>query len=526
MSILDSTQVVMYILKTMKKFIIDGHSITIQSLHEMVFTQGTFELAASAQKEITKSRDYIESRIKNGEVMYGVNTGFGAFSSVRISDSEIEQLQKNLIRSHSMGIGEPFSKIQSKAMMILRANTLARGHSGVRVAVIEKILEFLNHDLIPVIPSQGSVGASGDLAPLSHLALALIGEGEIWQNDKVVHCSQALKTVKPLELKAKEGLSLINGCQVMTAVGLLSLYESQQLLKLADISGAMSLEGLRGSRRPFDPLISATRPHAGESPTAANLIKIMGETSEIAESHLHDDPRVQDAYSLRCMPAVHGAAKMAIQYAVKVLETEANSSTDNPLVFADAGKILSCGNFHGMPVAHALDFAAIAISSLASISHERISKFISTQMSELPPFLAPQGGLNSGHMIVQVASASLVSENKVLAHPASVDSMPTSAEKEDHVSMGTIAARKFASIVKNAQNVLAMELLASTQALDMIAPLKPAAGVRAAFDLIRSEVPFAKEDRIFANDVKKILALIQTDRIVSAVEKTVGTIQI
>lgn len=505
----------------MKKFTLDGQSITMNTLHEMVYTAGAqFELADSARKEIKKSRDYIEGRIAKGEVMYGVNTGFGAFSSVRISDSEIEQLQKNLIRSHSMGIGEPFTKDQAKAMMILRANTLSRGHSGVRVAVVEKIIEFLNNDIIPVIPQQGSVGASGDLAPLSHLALALIGEGEVF--------GDTLKNVKPLELKAKEGLSLINGCQVMTAVGLLALHEATQLLKIADICGAMSLEGLRGSRKPFDPLIAATRPHSGEAKTAKNLLRVMGETSEIGESHLAEtvDHRVQDAYSLRCMPAVHGAAKMALEYCIRVLETEANSSTDNPLVFADAGKILSCGNFHGMPVAHAMDFAAIALSSLASISHERISKFISTQMSDLPPFLAPNGGLNSGHMIVQVASASLVSENKVLAHPASVDSMPTSAEKEDHVSMGTIAARKFTQVVKNAQNVFAMEILAGTQALDMILPLKPTAGVLATFDCVRASVPFAKEDRIFAKDVSQILKLIQNQKIVQAVENKIGSLEV
>lgn len=498
----------------MKQFILDGHSLTMNSLNEMVFTEGKFSLSDAAAAEVKKSRDYIDSRIKTGEVMYGVNTGFGAFSSVRISDQDIEQLQKNLIRSHSVGIGEPFTKPQSKAMMILRANTLARGHSGIRVDVIHKILEFLNNDVIPIIPSQGSVGASGDLAPLSHLALALIGEGEVWGND--------LKNIKPLELKAKEGLSLINGCQVMTAVGLLSLFEAVQLLKLTDISGAMSLEGLRGSRKPFDPLIAETRPHSGESKTAKNLLKIMGEKSEIGESHASGDHRVQDAYSLRCMPAVHGAVKMGLGYAVKVLEIEANSSTDNPLVFADAGKILSCGNFHGMPVAHAMDFAGIVVSSLASISHERISKFISTQMSELPPFLAPHGGLNSGHMIIQVASASLVSENKVLSHPASVDSMPTSAEKEDHVSMGSIAARKFSQIVKNAYNVVAMEFLSNTQALDMIKPLQPTAGVKAAYDCIRQAVPYAAEDRIFSKDVTKIHNLMTNGSIVQAVEKITG----
>lgn len=509
----------------MKKIYLDGQSLTMNQLHEYVFNSDIeFHIHEEAVVKIKKSRSYIESRIQKGEVMYGVNTGFGAFSSVRISDSEIEKLQKNLIRSHCVGVGVPFTKEQSKAMMILRANTLARGHSGIRVEVISKILEFLNQDVIPVIPSQGSVGASGDLAPLSHLALALIGEGEVWgKNSEIAQLKNIqLKNIKPLELKAKEGLSLINGCQVMTAVGLLALYESVQLLKLADIAGAMSLEGLRGSRGPFDPLIAATRLHPGESKTAKNLLKIMGEKSEISESHAVNDLRVQDAYSLRCMPAVHGAVKMGLAYAISVLETEANSSTDNPLVFADEGKILSCGNFHGMPVAHAMDFAGITISSLASISHERISKFISTQMSELPPFLAPQGGLNSGHMIVQVASASLVSENKVLAHPASVDSMPTSAEKEDHVSMGTIAARKFSEIVKNAYHVLAMEFLSNTQALDMLAPLKPTAGVLAAYNCIRKEVPFAKEDRIFSQDVQKIHRLMRDKSLVQAVEKITG----
>ncbi|OFZ31344.1 MAG: histidine ammonia-lyase [Bdellovibrionales bacterium RIFCSPHIGHO2_01_FULL_40_29] len=508
---------------------IDGNSIGLDNFYAAVMNpEMRFEITEDARIKMKKSRDYIETRIDTGEVMYGVNTGFGAFSSVRISDSQIEQLQKNLIRSHCVGIGKPFTKEQSKGMMILRANTLARGHSGVRVAVVEKIIEFLNADLIPVIPEQGSVGASGDLAPLSHLALALIGEGEIWGADGKIQSAFEILTAKkiaPLELKAKEGLSLINGCQVMNAVGLLALHQARDLMWLADLSGAMSLEGLRGSRKPFDPLIADVRPHAGEAPTARNLLKLMGSTSEISESHAVNDPRVQDAYSLRCMPAVHGSVKMALKYVQKVLEIEANSSTDNPLVFSDANKVLSCGNFHGMPVSHALDFAGIVMASLASISQERISKLISTQMSELPPFLAPNGGLNSGHMIVQVAAASLVSENKVLAHPASVDSIPTSAEKEDHVSMGTIAARKFQSIVNNVQNVIAMELLSSTQALNLIAPLKPAAAVSLAFDLIRKDVPFASEDRIFAKDVTKINELISSRRLINEITKQFGELE-
>jgi histidine ammonia-lyase len=502
-----------------KIYQLDGESITMELLWEMTNnSQAQFQISESSKKKVIVSRTYIEDRIKKGDVMYGVNTGFGAFSSVRISDQDIEELQRNLIRSHSVGIGEPFTKLQSKAMVILRANTLARGHSGIRVEVLEKICEFLNNDVIPIIPSQGSVGASGDLAPLSHLALALIGEGEVWGND--------LKGIAPLVLKSKEGLSLINGCQVMTAVGLLALYEAYQLVKLGDICGATSLEGLRGSRKPFNPLIASTRPHHGEKQTAKNLMQILGDSSQISDSHLTTDHRVQDAYSLRCMPAVHGAVKNSLRYVKTVLETEANSSTDNPLVFAEANEILSCGNFHGMPVAHALDFAAISVSSLGSISHERISKFISTQMSELPPFLAPNGGLNSGHMIVQVASASLVSENKGLCHPASVDSMPTSAEKEDHVSMGTIAARKFVRVVENVKTILSMELLSAVQALDMIKPLNPTQGVKVTFDIVREVVPFAKVDRIFSKDINAIRKLINDGRIVSAVETNCGSLEL
>jgi histidine ammonia-lyase len=511
------------------KLQLTGENITLENLYLAAHSVDLkVELAASAKVQMQKSRDYIESRIASGEVMYGVNTGFGAFSSVRISDSEIDQLQRNLIRSHSMGIGAPFSKTETRAMMILRANALAKGHSGIRPLVVEKILEFLNNDIIPVVPSQGSVGASGDLAPLSHLALTIIGEGEAWGTDgKIIPVQDLLqqKKITALELKAKEGLSMINGCQVMTSIGLLALWEARRLLWMADLAGAMSLEGLRGSRKAFDPLISASRPHPGEAKTARNLIKLMGEQSEIGESHFTDDHRVQDAYSLRCMPAVHGAAKDAFRYIVKVLETEANSSTDNPLVFAEANKVLSCGNFHGMPVAHAMDFAGIAMSSQASISECRISKMISTQMSELPPFLTPNGGLNSGHMIVQVAAASLVSENKVLAHPASVDSIPTSAEKEDHVSMGTIAARKFIQILRNAENVVAMELLSANQALDLIAPLKPNAAVKAIHEHIRKTVPFAKEDRIFSKDVEAIKAMITSNELLKVIEKTVGPLE-
>lgn len=508
---------------------INGNSITLENLYEIAHNpKNKVELAPEARAEMKKSRDYIEGRISSGEVMYGVNTGFGAFSSVRISDAEIAQLQRNLIRSHCMGIGAPFTKNQTRAMMVLRANALAKGHSGIRPLVVDKILEFLNNDIIPVVPSQGSVGASGDLAPLSHLALTIIGEGQAWgANDQPVDVQELLKPkkIEALDLQAKEGLSMINGCQVMTAIGLLTLWEARRLVWMADLAGAMTLEGMRGTRKAFDPLIAATRPHPGEGKTARNLMKMLGEKSEISESHSVEDHRVQDAYSLRCMPAVHGAAKDALRYVVNVLQTEANSSTDNPLVFADANKVLSCGNFHGMPVAHAMDFAGIAISSQASICEARISKLISTQMSELPPFLTPNGGLNSGHMIVQVAAASLVSENKVLSHPASVDSIPTSAEKEDHVSMGTIAARKFNQILKNAEHVVAMEFLSATQAIDLLAPLKPNAAVQAVHEHIRKTVPFAKEDRIFHKDVEAIKAMMLNNELLDVVRKAVGELE-
>jgi histidine ammonia-lyase len=491
-----------------------------------ISTGESVELHTSAKKEIKESRDYIEDKLVGGDAIYGVNTGFGAFSSVRISDADIEKLQFNLIRSHSTGVGEPFTIEQTRAIMALRANALATGRSGVRLEVVEKILEFLNHNVIPVIPQQGSVGASGDLAPLSHLALALIGEGEVWQGKEIVETQIVLKklNIKPLILKAKEGLSLINGCQVMTAVGLLVTYESQRLAKLVDVAGAMSLEALQGSRKAFDPLIPATRKHPGEAKTSRNLLKILGSTSPIASSHLNCN-RVQDAYSLRCMPAVHGAAKDTIVRTLETLEIEANSSTDNPLVFAKEDKILSCGNFHGEPVAFALDFLGIAMSAMSSISECRIEKLINPNMSGLPAFLAKDGGLNSGMMIVQVAAASLVSENKILSHPASVDSIPTSADKEDHVSMGTIAARKLKSIVNNAENILAMEFLCAAQALDFLKPLGPAAGVKVAYDHIRSVVPFAAEDRVFAKDIEKIKQLIRSD-LLSKVEATTGTLEL
>lgn len=505
---------------------LNGENITAAELWKVAHEGSPVTLASSASEKMKSSRSYINEKLKQKDAIYGVNTGFGAFSSVRISNEDIVRLQQNLIRSHSCGVGIPFTKAETRAIMILRANALSRGHSGIRVEVVDKILEFLNHDILPMIPSQGSVGASGDLAPLSHLALSLIGEGKVWDGESFVPTETVLKrkNIKPLELQAKEGLSLINGCQVMTAVGLLNGIRARRLLWMMDLAGAMSLEALRGSRSAFDPIIFATRPHPGEAKTARNLLKLLGKTSPIAESHI-DCTKVQDAYSLRCMPAVHGAAKDAIRNNLATLEIEANSSTDNPLVFVEEDKILSCGNFHGEPVAFALDFMAIALAAAASMSECRIEKLINPAMSDLPAFLAPNGGLNSGHMIVQVAAAALVSENKILTHPASVDSIPTSADKEDHVSMGTIAARKFRQVTENAENIVAMELLSASQAIDMLKPLEPAGAIKAAHQVIREKVPFAAEDRVFSDDIEQIREMIRAEKLAQVIEKSVGQLE-
>ena len=509
-----------------KTLALSGNDLNIDDLSKISKLEVHIALGVQARANMEQSRNYIQKRIDAGDTMYGVNTGFGAFSSVKISKEELEELQFNLIRSHCVGVGEPFSVEQSRAIMALRANALATGKSGIRTQVVDKILEFLNADIIPVIPQQGSVGASGDLAPLSHLALALIGEGEVWQNGQRKETSQVLadKKVQALVLQAKEGLSLINGCQVMTAVGMLAAKKIQEQILLSDIAGCMTLEAMRGSRSAFDPLISATRKHPGEAKTARNLNKILGASSEIAKSHENCD-RVQDAYSLRCMPAVHGAVKDALNRTIETLEIESNSSTDNPLVFAEQNKILSCGNFHGEPVAFVLDYLAIAMTAMSSISECRIEKLINPAMSGLPAFLASNGGLNSGMMIVQVAAAALVSENKIYAHPASVDSIPTSADKEDHVSMGTIAARKLNMVVDNAEKVLAMELLCAAQALDFLAPLRASAGVKAAHDFIRKTVPFASKDRVFAKDIESIRQMIRSGDLLQCVQQATGELE-
>ncbi len=499
---------------------VNGSNIDLDKVHSVAFKKQGVTLGSRTIKNIQASRDYIEKKLKGDEAIYGVNTGFGAFSSVKISNADLSQLQVNLIRSHACGVGEPLSIEESRAILVLRANTLARGTSGIRVEVVEKVLEFINKDIIPVIPSQGSVGASGDLAPMAHIALALIGEGKVWDDGQQVDTKLVLqkKEVRPVELQPKEGLSLINGCQVMTAIGMLALAKARNVSYALDIAGAMSTEALRGSRSPFLPIISLHRPHYGEAETARNLLKLLGKKSEISESHI-DCEKVQDAYSVRCMPAVHGTFKSAWNSCLKTLNIEANASTDNPLVFHEEDLIVSCGNFHGQPVATALDQFAIAATAAISISEQRIEKLINPSMSDLPAFLTPQGGLNSGFMMAHVTAAALVSESKVMSHPASVDSLSTSADKEDHVSMGTIAARKLVKIIEFFENVVAIELLVAKQGLHLLKPLRTNELLAKLEDYLHSIVPPMDQDRYLAPDIEAMKNVIVSGELYENFEK-------
>jgi histidine ammonia-lyase len=460
----------------MKKILIGSKSLSVKDVVAVAEGKVRIELAPAAKRNIEDSRRFLANEIKKGKTLYGVNTGFGLLSNVRIPDGDIESLQLNLIRSHAVGVGQPLGLLEVRSMVLLRALHLAQGHSGVRLEVVQTLIDLLNAGVTPWIPSQGSVGASGDLAPLSHLALVLLGEGKAYFKGKLYSGLEALERarISPLRLQAKEGLALINGTQFITALGCLALDRAKKLAEWADVLGAFSCEGLRGTAVAFDPLIHEVRPHPGQRKTAENLRRYLlpkKKLSAIAKSH-ENCGRVQDPYSLRCIPQVHGATREVLEYVEQIFNREINSVTDNPLIFHRQKKILSGGNFHGQPVALAADFLAIAVAELGSISEQRISKLINPAFSELPAFLAPEGGLNSGFMIVQVSAAALVSENKTLCHPAAVDSIPTSADKEDHVSMGAWGARKCLLVISNVSKILAMESLAAAQAIDLLRPLK------------------------------------------------------
>jgi len=481
------------------------------------------QLSPEARARIDAARRVVDRIQEGGDAapaVYGVNTGFGFLADVRISADEIRNLQRNLIRSHAAGVGAPLPEPVVRAMMLLRAQVLAGGHSGVRAVVCELLCEMLNRGVHPVIPSKGSVGASGDLAPLAHLALVVMGEGEAILDGKRLPGDRALAQagLQPVAFEAKEGISLVNGTQCMTALGALAVVDAEDAARLADLVGALSLEALQGTPRAFDPRIHAVRPHPGQATSARNLLRLLAQSGIVA-SHKNCG-KVQDAYSLRCMPQVHGATRDALAYARRVLETEASSATDNPLVFAEANEMISGGNFHGQPVALALDFAGIATAELANIAERRIEQMVNPHLSSgLPAFLSPESGLNSGYMMAQVTAAALVSENKILAHPASVDSIPSSAGREDHVSMGVHAADKLARIVDNVRNVLAIELLCAAQGVDLRAPHRPGPALDEAHQALRARVPPLGTDRVVHRDVETVRALLDDGSLVAAARR-------
>ncbi len=482
-------------------------------------------LAKEVRANVKRCRAVVDKAVENGATMYGINTGFGKLAGVRIPDDQLAQLQKNLLLSHATGVGVPLRKEQSQLAFALRIHNLALGFSGVRLELLDQAMALWNAGYIPVIPQQGSVGASGDLAPLSHMALPLIGFGEVHAGDTVITGAEALRRLrrKPLELCEKEGLALINGTQIMTAIGCLVLHEAITLAKAADIICAMTVEALRGTEKAFQERLHAVRPHTGQMATASNLRALL-EGSKIMPSHANCG-RVQDAYSLRCAPQVHGASKDGIRYALEVLVTEANSVTDNPLVFPN-GDVVSGGNFHGQPVSQAMDFLKIAVSTLANISERRIEQMVNPDISGLPPFLAKNPGLESGFMIPQVVAASLASEHKVLAHPSSVDTIPTSANREDHVSMGVTAARHADQVVANTAKVLGIELLCAAQGLDLGERLRPGQGVHAAYKALRRRVAGLDGDRFLAPDLAAAEQVVRDGSLVAAAEKQVGALAV
>ena len=506
----------------MKTVFLDMDGITLDDLVAVAREGAGVLLAPAAEELIAKGRALVDRWVHEGRRIYGVTTGFGALSDVAISQKNTRRLQENILMSHAAGVGDPLDAETVMAVMALRVKDFARGNSGIRLETAQRLLEILNCGIIPVIPQKGSVGASGDLAPLAHLALVLIGKGEAFFSGRQMSGSEALSAcgLKPIRLESAEGLALVNGTQVMTAIGGLAVYDAVQLAKLTDIAAAMSLEVLMGSRTEFNPKIHRVRPYPGQAAAAANMERIT-RNSEIISSH-RDCSRIQDAYTLRCSPQVHGASRDAIAYCRKVIETEMNSSTGNPLIFAESEEFLLGGNFHGQPVALAMDFMGMAVAELANIAERRIERLVNPKLSGLPAFLVSDGGLNSGFMITQYTAAALVSENKVLAHPACVDSIPTSANKEDHVSMGTISARKCRDIVSNTEAVIAIELLCAAQALDLFTNLKPGVGTFAAYQVIRQAIPHLECDRELAPDIAAMRKLMHGGDILRAVEEKVG----
>lgn len=516
-----------------KQLIITGQDLTLNEIENFIINQPQVIIHPDAELKIESARRLIDKWTKEDKPIYGVTTGFGEFANVKISADDIRKLQENLILSHSVGVGEPLPLFIVKLMMLLRVNALAKGYSGIRLSTLKLLVEMINHNIIPIIPSQGSVGSSGDLVQLSHLVLALIGRSDVIVTNDLFKFDESKRMpavaafekfgLKKISLAAKEGLALINGTQMMTAFASYITMRAKKLIKLADVSGALSHEALRCTDRAFDERIHKLRPYKGQIETAENILSLI-KGSEIRESHRYNDGKVQDAYSIRCIPQVHGASRDCIEYVSRQIEIEINCVNDNPIIFPEEEEHLEGGNFHGQPIALPMDFLAIALSELANISERRIERMVNGALSGLPRFLTKDGGLNSGMMIAQYTAASLVSENKVLSHPASVDSIPTSANQEDHNSMGSIAAQKCFRVMENLEKVLALEILTAVHAIDFLHPLKPGKGTEAAYKAVRKHVPKMHKDRLLHDDVQKIITLVKSDSILNAVESVVKLI--
>ncbi len=507
----------------MQTLILDGYSLTIPDLVKYASdSHVSITLSDAARTAMQNSRDIVEKWVDSGEIIYGITTGFGEFSNVVIPKSDIETLQENLIISHSAGIGKYLDRSIVRAMMILRINALAKGCSGIRLSTVDTLIEMLKHDVIPAVPSQGSVGSSGDLAPLSHIALALIGKGTIMHADGTTASSAIVMQqhgIQPVRLQAKEGLALINGTQMMTALGAFAVHRAKRLINQADIAGALSVDALRGTDTAFDERIHRMRGFSGQMQTAERLRKLLRD-SEIRASHAVGDGMVQDAYSLRCMPQVHGASRDAIAYVESIIGVELNSANDNPLIFAEDAIHLAGGNFHGQPIALALDFLAIACAELGNISERRTERLVNGALSNgLPRFLAKNGGVQSGMMIAQYTAAALVSENKVLCHPASVDSIPTSANQEDHNSMGSISARKVHTILDHLEHILAIEFLCATRGIEFHQPMKTSNILGKVQDFIREHIPSTSGDAIIHDEIQKMSSLVSSGDLLAITEE-------
>lgn len=507
----------------MTTVVIDGNHLTLDEVIAVARENVKVQISDKAVEKVKKSRKYVDDLVDDEKIVYGITTGFGKFSNVVISKDQVEELQSSLIKSHACGVGEHFSIEIVRAIMLLRVNALTKGYSGIRISTLETLIEMLNKGVHPAIPEKGSLGSSGDLAPLAHMVLVMLGEGEAYYKGELITGLEAMRRaeITPIRLIAKEGLALINGTQVLTAVGAIATYDAIRLAKLADVSAALTFEALRGITDVFDEKVHLVRNHVGQMVCAKNMLQIL-EGSYLTTRQ--GDIRVQDPYSLRCLPQIHGASKDAIDYVLDKVNKEINAVTDNPLIFPDDDEVISCGNFHGQPMALAFDFLGIALAELANSSERRIERLVNPSLSELPAFLTEKGGLNSGFMIAQYTAASLVSENKVLAHPASVDSIPSSGNQEDHVSMGSIAARKARDILYNTTRVIAIELLTAAQAVEFTDPEKLGKGTKVAYDLIREEVEKLEEDRVMYVDFEKVISMVSTNHILGHVEKKIGNL--